>query len=288
MRVLNSACISVLFPKSRKSIDEFKRTAEFLAGRGVKGIEFFYDGDHPERVGGILADNGLDGIFIVVIPSKEGKLWLCDTDDDRRAAAVKMATGYLDYARDNGMEKVMINSGRPDGDIAKGLDALAASVGELFEHAEKTSHGLKLCLEPCDDNMEAFHLIGPYRRAVDFVQRVQEEGYPLTLTMDAAHTAETGEDFVEAMRAAKPYCNHVHFANCNISQPDNPLYGDKHLGFEYPDSVWTPETLARLYGELEKLYPGDEELRIGIEILCREDDPFAYYEKTWNMLPFMH
>ena len=34
--------------------------------------------------------------------------------------------------------------------------------------------------------------------------------------MDTAHTVEEGEDFLEALTAVKPYCNHIHFANCFI------------------------------------------------------------------------
>lgn len=287
MKVMHSACTAVLFPESRKNIDAFRRTAEFLAERGVGGIEFYYDGDSPDSVGDIVKSAGLDPIFIGVIPSKEKKLWLCDVDREGRAKAVALFKDLIAYSQDNGIATVMLNSGRIMPDIDAGLDALAASVAELYEYIASTRYATHLCLEPCDDAMDALHLVGPYRRALAFVRRVNDLGHPLTLTMDSAHTVETGEDFAEAVAAAKPYCNHVHFANCNVTQPDNPLYGDKHLGFEYPDSEWTPDTLEALYRRLEDIYPGDEPLRIGIEILCREEDPYAYYDKTRALLPFL-
>lgn len=287
MQVMHSACTTILFPDSRRDLDAFRRTAAFLQERGVKGIEFYHDGPDVNRIGSVLADYDLDAIFIAVIPSKEKKLWLCDKNPAGREAAMTMMRGFLDYVRDNGIKKVMINSGRWGDDIPGELDALAESVAEIFEYAAKRNQPLELSLEPCDDHMDVFHLLGPYRRTLEFVERVNALGYPLTLTMDSAHTAETWENFTEAVTAVKKYCNHVHFANCNISQTDNPLYGDKHVGFEYPDTVWTPKTLEALYHDLELIYPGDEPLRIGIEILCREEDPFAYYDKTRAMLPFM-
>lgn len=261
--------------------------AEFLADKGIASVEFFHDGPDRGKIGEVLRNTGLEGIYIAVIPSKEEQLWLCDPDPMCRAQAVDMLKDRLNEARDNGMERVMINSGRSVADVDKGLEALAASVADLYEHAEKINFPLRLCLEPCDSWMDARHLVGPYARAVSFVKTVRGRGYPLTLTMDSAHTVEEGEDFRAAVMAAKPYCNHIHFANCQIADPLDPLYGDKHLGFEFPNTPWTPATLADLFAELETIYPCSEELRIALEVLCRGDDPYVYFEKMWASLPFL-
>ena len=289
LKIINSVCTSLVFPQSRKSLRDFRRMAEFLGGKGIDCIEFYHDGDGRDRIGPILADAGLDAIYIAVIPSKEGKLHLCDCNEGGRQSAVRLFQSCIDEAQANGIGRVMMNSGAMQTDTRKGLDALGRSVEELFGYAARKNYrGFALTLEPCDTGMEAFQLIGPYARAKAFAQAMREKGLPLELTMDSAHTAEEGEDFFQAVEATREFCGHLHFANCNITQPDNPLYGDKHLGYEYPHTVWTPETLGQLTRQLQALYPGEEPLRIGLEFLCREDDPYSYFERTWDSLPFLH
>lgn len=287
MRVLKSVCTNLVFPESRRNIEEFRRMAEFLPAKGVRGIEFYHDGPHPDRVGKIAADAGLDPVYIAVIPSKEKRMYLCDLDRDNRRKAIDMLKGCLDECRDNNIEKLMINSGRIQDDVDKGIEALADSVEQLYNHADRRNQKIVMYLEPCDSNMQVFHLIGPYTRAVAFAEKIRSRGMPFFLTMDTAHVSEEGEDFMEAMEAAKPYCDHIHFANCRIDNPADPLYGDQHLGFEYSGTPWSPGALEKSYRKLEELYSGDDELRIALEVLCREDDPYAYFERMWESLPFL-
>lgn len=288
MKLINSVCTSLYFPSSRRSVDEFSRMARFLAARGMDCVEFYHDGDGRDKVGRVLRDNGLSGVYIAVIPSKEGKLHLCDEDREGRAAAVRLIKGCIDEAQAGGVTEVMINSGRIGASVERGLDALAASVEELFDYAAQKRYALDLLMEPCDSCMDAFQLIGPYERTLAFVRRLRSAGLPLKLTMDSAHTAEEGQDFLEAVTAVRPYCNHIHFANCNISDRQSPLYGDKHLGYEYPDTKWTVPALKKLFQGLQELYKGDEPLRIGLEVLCRTDDTYSYFDEAWSSLSFLN
>lgn len=288
MKLIKSVCTSLFFPKSRKSIDEFEKMAHFLAEKGVKCIEFYHDGDGRAKLGKILSDTGLAGVYIAVIPSKEQKLYLCDEDDGRRKEAVNLFKHCIDEAQANGITDLMINSGRIGSSVEKGLEALAKSVEELFNYIDQKNYKLCLLMEPCDSKIDAFHLIGSYKRTLHFVERMHSEGLPLALTMDSAHTVEEGEDFLEALTAVKPYCNHVHFANCYLKDNLSPLYGDKHLGYEYEDTEWTIPALAALFEGLKALYKGDDPLRIGLEVLCRVDDPYKYFNEVWNSLEFLH
>ncbi len=288
MKLVNSVCTNLFFPESRKSIGYFHEMARFLSGKGIDFIEFYHDGAERGKVGSILSDTGLKGMYIAVIPSKEKKLYLCDEDEGLRNEAVKLFMSCIDEAQDNGICEVMINSGRMGKSEEAGLKNLAESVEKLFNHIERKNYGVKLLMEPCDSRIDAFHLIGPYRRTYDFVKSMHEKGMPLELTMDTAHTAEEGEDFLEALTAVKQFCSQIHFANCYIRDPADEFYGDRHLGFEFPDTEWTYEALAGLFYELEKLYAGDEPLRIGLEVLCRTGNPYAYFEDTWNSLSFLH
>lgn len=288
MKLIHSICTNLYFPASRKDISAFRDMAHFLSDKGVRCIEFYHDGKDHDKVGNVLQDTGLNGVYIAVIPSKEKKLHLCNEDAEGRKAAVDFFKDCIDDAAGNGIGELMINSGAIGKNIEAGLDALAASFEELYDYISVKNYSLKLLMEPCDSHMDARQLIGPYRRTLDFVKRLHKAGLPLQLTMDTAHTVEEGENFLEALTAVKQYCNQIHFANCHIRNPENPLYGDKHLGFEYPDTEWTVSALSLLFSGLQMLYPGDEPLRIGLEVLCREPDPYAYFNNAWNSLTFLH
>ncbi len=262
--------------------------AQFLAGKGIDCIEFYHDGDGRDKIGNVLADTGLNGVYIGVIPSKEGKLHLCDEDEIGRQAAVKLFKNCIDEATANGITEVMLNSGRIGSSVEKGLSALERSIGELFEYAAVRNYKLKLLMEPCDSGMDACQLIGPCRRTQAFMERVRSAGLPLELTLDSAHTVEEGEGFIEALTILRPYCNQIHFANCNIKDASSPLYGDKHLGFEYPDTEWNVPCLEALFEELKDLYKEEDYLRIGLEVLCREDDAYKYFDDVWAGMKFLH
>ncbi len=287
MRLVKSICTNLVFPASRKDIAAFRDMAAYLKSKGIGCIEFYHDGDGRAQTGTVLADLGLDGVYIGVIPSKEGAQFLCNTDETARRAAVDVHTACLDEMRDNGLTQFMICSGKLGPDVDAQLRALETSVEELYTYAAAKNIPVRILLEPCDSNMDARHLLGPTGRCVAFVEAMRARGFPLELTMDTAHVAEEGEDFLDAMRATRPYCTHVHFANCLVTDPANPFYGDKHLGFEYPDTVWSPAALADVFAGLEALYPGENDLRVALEVLCREDDPYAYFEKMWASLPFL-
>ena len=288
MKILSSVCTNLYFPQSRKSLDAFGEMAGFLAETGVQGIEFYHDGEGAGRVGRVLADTGLAGVYIAVIPLKEKLLHLCDTDEGGRRAALALMEGCMDAAADNGIPMVMFNSGRIGADPQAGLLVLRASVAALYEYAARRGYKLGLCLEPCDSNLDARQLIGPAARTKALLESLHADGYPLSLTLDTAHVAEEGEDFASTLALLRPYCQHIHFANCVLGDPASPLYGDKHVGYEYPGTAWGFGELERLFPALWELYPGDTPLRIGLEVLCREDDPYAYFKKTWQNLPYLH
>ena len=288
MKIINSVCSNLFFPESRKSMEEFRSMSRFLAEKGIDYIEFYHDGDGRNKIGNVLSDTGLKGVYIGVIPSKEGKLHLCNEDEEGRLAAIKLFKGCIDEAQANGMTEVLMNSGHIGSSVQQGLNALATSVEELFDYAAKKNYKLRLLMEPCDSRIDACQLIGPYKRTQAFMERVCSAGLPLELTLDSAHTVEEGERFTDALTILKPYCKQIHFANCNIVDPHSPLYGDKHLGFEYPDTEWTVPALASLFEELKALYTDEEYLRIGLEVLCRKDDAYEYFNDVWNSLAFLH
>ena len=149
---------------------------------------------------------------------------------------------------------------------------------------KKKGYAVSYEMEPCDSRMDARQLIGPYRRT-KALKAAQQRAAP-ELTLDSAHTVE-GESFPGAEGPETILQPHP-FRQLPHRRSEDPLYGDKHLGYEYAGSVWTFEAIRGFFPALERLYPGDEEVMAGLEVLCREEDPFNYFAKTWAELPQLH
>ncbi|MDO4548976.1 MAG: TIM barrel protein [Clostridia bacterium] len=234
MKIIKSACTNVLFPESRKSLDGFRRTVETIAEAGFGWMEFYYDGPGRDKIGNIIRDNGLNALYVGVVPHKEKLLHLCNTDEDGRKLAMKQAYECIDEADGLGFKHVMYNSGRTQPDAEAGLKALERSFIEMHEYMSRKNIDIKLMLEPCDSAMDARQHLGPYALSREFAIRMEKHGAPVYLTMDAAHTAEEGEDFVEAVKATKPWIDRIHYANCVVDDSSDPLYGDKHISLNHP------------------------------------------------------
>lgn len=288
MKLEKSVVTNLLFPASRNNIASFAQTMRLMQELSVDCAEFYHDGDGrgTGKVGNALADYGLAGIYIAVIPSKERQLWACSTDPENRAGAVRLFCDCLRDAADNGIPRMMINSGRIGDDPKAQYRCLGETVEQVANYAEQKGYHISLTMEPCDSRVTAMHLIGDYELADSFAAECRAKGIALELTMDSAHTAEQGQNFLDALRDTRPYCNHVHFANCCLSDPSSPLYGDQHVGYEQPNSVWNYEAIEAFWPNLEQLWPSEEPLRVTCEILCRASDPEAYFRNVWNRIPF--
>ena len=161
------------------------------------------------------------------------------------------------------------------------------SMKQVMDYAGKKSTDFKLqfCLEPCDSRMDVRHLLGPTSRAIKAVERIKKDFDNIGLTMDTAHVAEEGEDFMQAMEAAKQHCNHIHFANCQICDPHAAFYGDKHVGFDYPGGTFTYGKIKQIYDAMARIY-ASEELTIALEIYSYQDNAFEHFEKLMAEMPW--
>ena len=286
MNIKKSVCTNLVFPASRRELGEFRRMAAFLKEQGADSLEFYHDGQGRSGIGKILEEDQLEGILIGVIPSKEQRLHACSREKENRRKAVALFQACMDEAAANGISVLMINSGAAGPGVSEGLAALKESIWELYDYMEKKRYSMRLTLEPCDSGRFAKQLLGPTERTAAFVRTCREEGMPLELTMDSAHTLEEGEDFLEALKRTKDWCRHIHFANCCIRDSASPFYGDQHVGFEYPESEWGYEEITRAWPQIEGLY-GNGELRIAVEVLCRSEDPYSYFESMWRRMPYV-
>ena len=285
---LKTSTAAILFPDSRHSLKSMEDTTGYLNGK-VNMLEFYYEGENDSAVGRLLEKNDLEGIFIGVIPLKERGLNLCSLDEENRTAAVQLMFKCIERTRLTGCHSLMLCSGkRPmsDSDIPACADAFVRSVQQIMEYeAAGSGSPVKLLLEPCDSSMDVKHLLGPTHRVIDTAKRISNLPGSFGLTMDTAHVAEEHEDFMEAMSAARPYCNHVHFANCAVQDPADPFYGDKHVGFDYPGGSFPYSALEKIFRSLEHMYK-DDSLSIALEILCRADNPYKNFDAIMANMPW--
>jgi sugar phosphate isomerase/epimerase len=292
MNVLRSVALSVLFPRSRFESAAFADALAFLSAWPLHSVEFCYEGPDRTQVAEALARSGLEGIYIAVIPLKTQNLSLCDLDEPARRQAVTLAISCIETAAALGCRSVMINSGRHPGAawVEQGMRQFERSIAELHEVlAAKIPAGasaaMNLLLEPCDSHLDARNLIGPTALATDLVRRLHQRYPALALTLDTAHIREEGEDFLAQLAQATDCCNHLHFANCVVDDPADPMYGDKHVGYDYPGSAFPPPILETIFRALPNLY-GDCDCRIALEILCREPDTQAYFRHVVSQIPW--
>jgi len=287
MQFIRGACTNLLFPDSRNSLAAFREMAAFLKSEGVGQIECYHDGEGaPDQIGEILQLNGLDGVFIAVIPSKEQKLHACALGDENRKEAVSLFQDCMDRAADGGMRAMMINSGAIQPHRQEAMARLADSIERLFQYRDQKRYDIALTLEPCDTGIYACQQIGTIRDSLELMEICSERGLPMRLTMDSAHTAECGEDFVEALEKTRRFCNHIHFANCFVKDPASKWYGDMHLDFDHEDSEWDYAKIESAWPRIQTLYSGEERLMASIEVLCRDADPFEHFRQIKRNMGF--
>jgi sugar phosphate isomerase/epimerase len=167
------------------------------------------------------------------------------------------------FARDAGAFAVMVSSGpRPDREADD--PACLACLADSLQALHQAEPALEILLEPGDRDVEYRHLLGPARMSADFAKTLVQTGLPLGLIFDISHSAQLGEDPYEAWETVKPYCRHVHLANCVLVK-GSPIYGDKHPFFGVKDGVYSHDDARKFLSVLEA---APEPLRVTLEMIC--------------------
>jgi sugar phosphate isomerase/epimerase len=188
------------------------------------------------RASALLAQSGLQVVYLAVLPVIIERLELGSADPALRQAAVARLKELIEEAIDFGAGLAMLQ-----GPLDPGPEQRAATTERLIEdlrllcdHAAARSRGrlLHLTLENFDRDIEKKRLIGPTAEAVQMAERVDRPNFGLTL--DLSHLPLLGETSAEALQAAAPHLLHAHIGNCVIAHPDSPLYGDFHPRFGHP------------------------------------------------------
>jgi sugar phosphate isomerase/epimerase len=252
---------------------------------GMEVIEYYTkDGELAKEYGKEIKESGFVGIFHSAIDQKRsGWCRICSEDESLRNKSMDFTKRSVEKAIAAGANKDVIQSGRyPENpmDELVCLEALHKSIHELVAFV---GNEISLGMEPCDRSVDVCQLIGPAMETYSFMDALKLKEF--SLTMDTAHIALTYEDPYEAIKLCKPFCNHIHLANCSLRR-ESSLYGDKHPLFTNSDGWINDAEAAVLYEKLCKLYSEDDESIITVEMICREDNEIEYLDTMLNSMPW--
>ena len=214
----------------------------------------------------------VETIFLAPFYTKLNKKSLSSLDETIRRETVNKMKVYVERCYYYGSKAMLINSGpRPAEDqMQEAVTRFEESIREILAYAEKKaeSYTLDILLEPGDIGVEYDEVYGHTANVISHVERIREEFGHYYLTMDISHIRQLGEDIEEALSLAKPYCYHIHMANCYLKDPQNEWYGDKHLEFGARESELDMLDAIRITERIQKMYQGDS-LILGLEMIER-------------------
>jgi len=283
-----SIILPAFFKGSISDINLFVEAINIVKKFNISTVEFFYDGKEKEHVKSILKENNLKSIYLGAITAKINKLNLSSVDEGLRKTSVNELKKCISDGYFFGADSVLINSGqRPKNadELPIAYNALKKSIKELLQYTEEIQKNyiMTITLEPGDINIDYRELIGGTDLAIKLVQDIQKEYLNFGLTLDLSHLKQLNEKPIESIEKAFNYCHHIHFANCIIKNKTSYLYGDKHPEFGIDDGEISYKDLINFYEKIINTYQ-DNELTIGIEIICREDDKKKFFKKTFSNL----
>jgi sugar phosphate isomerase/epimerase len=269
----------VSFPQVMAGTGPVVETIErVLADEFFSAIEITYieDMQVKRQVADLLSYSGMRVVFAGGPPYAIHSIHLSALDEAVRRKSLDWAKRLVDDAYLLGAELHLITAG-PDtapADRESAVGYLVESMVTLSEYADSqaTDRPLVLSLEPTDRNVHRYGLIGPTVEAVELVREVRRQGGAVWLTLDQSHLAQLGEVVEDSIAVAKGYHVHMHLANCLLSDPDSPIYGDEHPRFgvdggehDLPDVTALFEALWR-HGFFQKPIPYGERPIVSVEV----------------------
>src|SRR5690606_4077100 len=182
------------------------------------------------------------------------KLSLSSLDETNRLRACEVVAEQVHAAVEAGAHALCVISGPRPADTAARPEALAAledSLVRVCRAAQSAAPDLEIIIEPLDHSAHKRNTLGSTTEAVAICRRLAVQGLVLKLCLDTAHLILNEESPVEAVMQARDHVAEFHFCNC-CTDPNHPLFGDRHLPFGPPGVVderqigaWMAELHAR-------------------------------------------
>ncbi|MBI3972188.1 MAG: TIM barrel protein [Chloroflexi bacterium] len=202
-------------------------------------------------------------------------------DDDSRRAAVADIKRSIDQAYEHGCRLLAMIDGLEswpgEAEKPRAIDQVTRSLIEICEYAERQAkdYRLTISLETFDRAIEKKSLLGPTNDAVEVAKRVRERCQNFGLTIDLSHLPLLAETSRDALTLAKDHIIHAHVGNCQMRDPSQPSYGDKHPRFGAPGTENDSDQLAEFLQVLFEIGFFDKELPTRRPVVTFEVRPLA-------------
>ena len=291
--IKKSIVMSASFKQSVNDFQYFEKKLALIKKEGYYDyIEFYFEGDKNqcEKIKQLLEKNKFDSIFLAGFPMKKDRIDIADFDNEKRAGAIEAVKMLIDKAYYFESKKLVIVSAKTyenEEDREKAFGYLCESIKQLCRYAQikAQSYTLDLTLEYFNDKGEPFYLIGPSEFARKLAECVLSEYDNFEITFDLSHSLQLREEPVQALSETKGYVNHIHLANCVISDKDDVFYGDKHPPFNISKGEVFDDGLVRFLKESHgnySLVDKGKDIIIGLEVITPEgsEDDDIYHKST--------
>lgn len=161
---------------------------------------------------------------------------------ERRYAA-DILRREIGFAMECGAKKIVFASGP---DVPENREDAKKRFAELlYDVFSDVPKDVAICLEPTDRDIDKHFLFGPAAETADFVRDMRRSGMTnFGMLLDMAHIPLMRETLETAVRGAAETITHVHLGNNIVSNPRNPMYGDKHVPFGTPESAYTEQDVG--------------------------------------------
>lgn len=271
-----SIVLPAFFPSSMENTQHFLDVIRTIKNYCINFIEFYYKGNDRKTIKEYLISHDIENIYLGAMAAKQKNLNLSSSNKELREKSVQEIKKCIDDAYFYGSHSILINSGRsPDnGENEIAYECLKKSIKVLLKYIDESpkDYILNLTIEPGDIDVDSFSLIGNTDLAIKLVREIRGKYKNFGLTMDTSHLRQLNEEPLDSIKKALPYCNHIHLANCIIKDKLSMLYGDKHPEFGIEGGEISIEELRNILETIKKIYEGSEPM-VGLEIICRKEDP---------------
>lgn len=244
-------------------------------------VEFYFEGDEKQflDIGNVLRNYGFDSVFLAGIPLKVNKLNLSSLVAEERGYAIKRVMEWIDRAYSFNSKKLLISSGVGYGSAEgnmKAKEALINSIVLLCRYADHSADDyiLDITLEYFNDQGEPWFLIGPSKDALELAKQVSAYCRNFELTFDLSHAVQLRENPFESFTSIMQYVNHIHIANCVITDSSNIFYGDRHPPIGLQGGEVEEDDVCRFI--MQVMQAGYFDIKgknkiVGIEVICPDD-----------------
>lgn len=222
-----------LYPKSMTDADTHTATLRELADRTeMDALDCWVWAEHAKDEINILRSCGKQINYNISVP-----IFMAAKEPAQKARMLDTLRRESDFALEAGAKKIIFGSGD---DVPNDREGAKSRFVELIlSWAEYIPEDVCLTLEPIDRDVDKRFLLGPLEDSCQCIERIRQAGRrEAGILLDMGHIPLLHETMENAIEKTLPWLRHIHLANCILKNPENPLFGDKHVCWGEPDGEY--------------------------------------------------